>query len=83
LVREEEIGDKMSWAEKRIEEYKRGKEATWLERRMLEHANPVNCAAHIIASVAGIYGLWMQDWTWIITCIVIALIGHLYVWLKK
>jgi hypothetical protein len=73
----------MSWAEKRIDEYKQGKDATWLERRVLEHANPVNCIAHIIASVVGIYGLWMHDWIWIIACIVIALIGHLYVWLKK
>ncbi len=73
----------MSWAEKVIEEYKRGKDATWLERIMLEHANPVNFTAHIIASVPLIYGLWMHNWTWLIVGIMIPLIGHLYVWLKK
>lgn len=83
MVRGEEIGDKMGWAEKKIDEYKRGKKATWLERIMLEHANPVNFIAHIIASIPLIYGLWMHDWTWLIVGIMIPLIGHLYVWLKK
>jgi hypothetical protein len=32
----------MGWAENRIQEYQHGKPANWLERRMLEHANPVH-----------------------------------------
>jgi len=55
----------------------------WLERRALEHADPVNMAAHIVASVLLIYGLWTHNWRWIATGVVKAFLGHLYVWLKK
>jgi hypothetical protein len=47
----------MSWAEKRIGEYKRGKMPTWLERRVLEHANPVHFVLAKIGIVLIIYGL--------------------------
>lgn len=73
----------MGWVEKRLEEYKLSKDATWLERRALEHANPVNAMAHVIAAILGIYGLWMHNWTLIIAFIVLSLLGHLYVWLKE
>jgi hypothetical protein len=42
----------MGWAEHRIEEYQHGKPANWLERRMLEHANPVHYSMGL-AAVAG------------------------------
>jgi len=73
----------MGWAEKRIQAYARGEKASWLEKKTLEHAHPVNLIAHILATVSGIYGLWMHNWTWIIVAVVLGLIGHLYVCLKK
>lgn len=73
----------MGWVENRIQQYIQDQKATWLEKRSLEHANPVNLLAHIIAFVAGIYGLWFHNWTWIITALIIGFLGHLYCWLKK
>lgn len=72
----------MGWAEKRIAEYRKGAKATWLERLALEHANPVNCAAHIAATAAFVWGLWAHELIWILAAILIAILGHLYVWLK-
>jgi hypothetical protein len=73
----------MGWAEKRIEEYKRGKMPTWLERRALEHANPVHLVLAIVGTGLLIYGLWMHGWVWITTGLVLNFLGHLYCWLKK
>ncbi len=73
----------MSWAEKRIEEYKQGKTPTWLELRLLEHANPVHLLLAIIGTGLLIYGLWMHMWTWIITGVALNFLGHLYCWSKK
>jgi hypothetical protein len=73
----------MSWVEKRIEEYKQGKMPTWLERRALEHANPVHLVLAKIGIVLLIYGLWTHNWMWIITGVILNFLGHLYCWLKK
>lgn len=73
----------MGWAEKRVEEYKRGKDATWVERRMLEHANPVHLVLAIIGAGLLIYGLWVHCWALIIAGVALNLLGHLYCWLKK
>lgn len=73
----------MNWAEKRIQQYRDGQKATWLEKRVLEHTNSLNLVAHIIAFIVGAYGLWLHNWTWIIVALVIASLGHLYCWLKK
>ncbi len=73
----------MHWAEKRIQQYREGQKATWLEKLALEHASPMNCAAHTIAFIVIAYGLWTHGWTWIIAAAVIALVGHLYSWLKQ
>jgi hypothetical protein len=73
----------MGWAEDRIQEYQHGKPATWLERRMLEHANPVNFSMSLAATAGFVYGLWMHDWFWIIGSSVAALFGHVYCWTRK
>jgi len=73
----------MSWAEKRIEEYKQGKDATWLERRMLEHANPVHLVLSAIGVGVLIYGLWIHGWGWIVAGVLVNFLGHLYCWVKK
>ena len=73
----------MGWAERRIEEYQYGKPATWIERRMLEHANPVHLALGIAACVGFVYGLWTHDWPWIIGSAALALLGHVYCWTRK
>lgn len=71
----------MNWATKRIDEYRRGERSTWLERRMLEHANPIHFAVSILATASGVYGLWTHDWTFIVATLLLGLIGHGYTWL--
>ena len=73
----------MGWAEKRIEEYKQGKKSTWLERRILEHANPVHFPLAMIAQVSLIYGLWIHSWMYIIGAMMLGFAGHLYCWIQK
>lgn len=70
----------MGWAENRIAEYQHGKSANWLERRMLEHANPVHFPLALAATVGIGYGLWAHDWLWIIGSSALALLGHVYCW---
>ena len=71
----------MAWAEERINEYRRGSPATWLERRMLEHAHPVHFVVAWVAALGFVYGLWTHDWPWIIGSSALALLGHVYCWL--
>ncbi len=73
----------MGWAENRIQQYQHGKSANWLERRMLEHANPVHFLLAIIATVGFVYGLWVHDWLWIIGSSALALLGHVYCWTRN
>ena len=73
----------MGWAEKRIEEYRKGRNATWLERRILEHANPVHFPLAMIAQASLIYGLWVHNWAFIIAAAAFGFSGHLYCWLQK
>ncbi|MDD5651246.1 MAG: hypothetical protein PHF86_12665 [Candidatus Nanoarchaeia archaeon] len=72
----------MSFAKKRIQEYKRGKKPTWLEMRLLEHADPVHMILAIVGTIALIYGLWIGAWLWIILGVGLNIIGHIYAWLK-
>lgn len=73
----------MSWASHRIEEYQQGKPSTWLERRMLEHANLLHFVVAVIAGLGFVYGVWMHDWVWIVCSSLLALSGHIYcaVWI--
>lgn len=73
----------MGWAAHRIEEYRHGAPATWLERRMLEHANPLHFALALIATVGFLYGLWFHEWIWIVGAAILALAGHAYCWFWK
>ena len=73
----------MGWAEKRIQQYNQGQKANWLERRSLEHANPVHLVLAVIGTIPLIYGLWIHSWILIITGVLLNLLGHLYCWLKK
>lgn len=70
----------MSWGQDRIEQYRRGRPATWLEERMLEHAQPLHFVVAWIAALGLGYGLWGHDWTWIVGSTLLALIGHAYSW---
>ncbi len=73
----------MSWATKKIREYQKGDDATFIERRNLEHANPLLFTLLFFAIIIGVYGIWMHDWMSILIAGIIATIGHIYVWLVK
>jgi hypothetical protein len=73
----------MGWSENRIAEYRQGQRATCLERRMLEHANPVHFPLALAATAGFVYGLWAHDWLWIIGSSALALLGHVYCWTRK
>ncbi len=73
----------MSWADKRIKEYKEGEIPTFLEKRALEHADPVNCTATIVAFAVLVYGLWMNEWLFIGISVTIGFIGHIVSWFRK
>ncbi len=72
----------MGWAERRVEEYQDGDDATWMELRVLEHANPVHLPLAIIGTVLIGYGLWMHDFLWMGAGVGLNLAGHLYCWIK-
>jgi hypothetical protein len=73
----------MGWAEGRIQEYQHGQPASWLERRMLEHANPVHFPLALAASIGLGYGLWAHDWLWVSGSAALALLGHVYCWTRQ
>ena len=73
----------MGWAEKRIQQYNQGQPATWVEKRILEHANSLHLILALIGKALLIYGLWVHSWLWIAGGIVLNLVGHLYCWIKK
>ncbi|MDO8517337.1 MAG: hypothetical protein Q7S33_04405 [Nanoarchaeota archaeon] len=41
------------------------------------HKSPVNILLHYVAGIILIYGLWYHQWSFIISAIVIAIIGHI------
>ncbi len=73
----------MGWAEFRIQQYNQGEKANWLERRVLEHANPVNLGFHLLGAIPFIYGLWVHHWGFIFIGVLSNTIGHLYCRLIK
>lgn len=73
----------MGWAEIRIQQYNQGEKANWLERRVLEHANPVHLGLHVLGAIPLIYGLWVHNGVLIAVGCLLNLYGHLYCWLKK
>ena len=46
----------MSWVEWRIQQYNQGEKANWLEKRCLEHANPVHLVLQVLGAIPFIYG---------------------------
>lgn len=72
----------MGWAENRVQQYQLGKRANWLERRMLEHANPVHFPLALASSVGFVFGLWMHDWLAIVGASLLGLSGHIYCWTR-
>lgn len=73
----------MTWADKRIRQYREGEEPTVLERIALEHGHPANFAASILALAAIGYGLWAHQGIWIGVGVALAVLGHLYCWAQK
>ena len=73
----------MGWAETRIEQYKQGQKATWIERRILEHANPVHLVLQVLGAIPLIHGLWAHNWGFILLGLFINFMGHIYCSLKK
>lgn len=73
----------MGWAEHRVQEYQSGQDASWLERRMLEHANPVNFALAVAAGAGLGFGLWMHNWLAISGAALLMLSGHVYCKTRK
>ena len=47
------------------------------------HKKPVCLWFHIIGLIVGVWGLWTQNWTWIIVAVVIIILGHLFTMGKK
>jgi len=73
----------MGWAEIRIQQYNQGEKANWIERRVLDHANPVHLVLQILGAIPLIYGLWIHHWGFIFVGILLNGIGHLYCSLIK
>lgn len=73
----------MGWVEIRLQQYNEGERATWLERRAIEHSNPVNFAFHVIGAIPIICGLWIHSWGLIAAGVLLDLVGHLYCWFKE
>jgi len=68
----------MTWADKKIREYRDGQPPTFLERMMLGLANPVASLLAIIGVAILFYGLWVHAWLWITAGIVIYVCGVVY-----
>jgi len=76
-------GQLRRWPTRRIELYRQGQEATWMELRVLEHAHPVHFILALIGVVMIIFGLWMQSWLWISAGIILNILGHAYTLLRQ
>ena len=73
----------MGWAENRIQQYGQGEHATWVERRVLEHANPLHLVLAVVSTIPLVYGLWFHNWPSIALSVLLRFFGHLYCWLQK
>ncbi|MGG7054862.1 hypothetical protein [Nitrosomonas sp. ANs5] len=71
------------WPDRKLESYRCGGQAGWLDQRILEHAHPL----HLVFAAAGfimiIFGLWVHGWLWIVAGILLNFAGHVYTWLIK
>jgi len=68
----------MGWATWKIQQYRQGEEANWLERHCLDHANPVHVGLQIVGAIPFIWGLWIHNGGLIVLGLVLHGIGHIY-----
>ena len=73
----------MSWAEKRIQQYREGRKPNIFEKIALGYGHPINFLAHLLALAALVYGLWERSYAWIIVAVLLGAVGHLYCRLQK
>lgn len=73
----------MSWVQKRIEEYQHGTKATFIEKVILAHADPINLLLFIGGLLILAYGLWQHDWYLIFGGAGIGIVGDIISWLRK
>lgn len=73
----------MSWADKKIMAYKNGATARFLEKRNLEHANPVLFTLLILGGSIITCGLWQHTGSAIAAGIILCFMGHIFVWTRK
>ena len=69
------------WLDLKLELYRHGEKASWLDQRILEHAHSL----HLVFAAAGLvmigYGLWVQGWLWVVVGIILNFADHIYTWL--
>lgn len=73
----------MSWVQKRVDEYHKGERATFVERVVLAHADPLNFLLLVIGVSVAAYGFWQHDINLIAGGAAIGLIGDIISWLRK
>lgn len=71
------------WPDRKLELYRHGEQAGWLDQRILEHAQPLHFILALIGFVMIVYGLWMHSWLWIVVGIILNFAGHVYTWLIR
>lgn len=54
-----------------------------LDKIIDKHKHPWSLFFHLIGLIAGIYGVWIHSWTWIIIAIVLLAIGHIFPYKTK
>lgn len=73
----------MSWVQKKVDEYHKGGRATFVERVVLAHADPLNLLLFIIGACVAAYGFWQHDLNLIVGGGAIGLLGDAISWLRK
>jgi hypothetical protein len=71
----------MSWAEKRIEAYQKGREANFLEKIMVGYFNPITYTLLVVGGLILILGLWTRNRLQVIMGSFASLVaGNVYSW---
>lgn len=76
-------GHLKGWPDRKLELYRHGEQAGWLDQRILEHAHPLHFVFEVVGFMMIAYGLWVHGWVWIVAGIILNFAGHLYTWLIK
>lgn len=72
----------MGWVEKRVDALKKGRKLNWIEKRMLEHANPVHLFILLIGGLVLITGLWEHNLSYSLVGLAVMLLGHIYCYFR-